>query len=105
MTDLILGQNGERPCNDDFSYLPMPPVSRVKDQSKLPKSLLVGGQCFNRVMTLIASVFNVSFLCKKSKIELFQKTQVLHLQHQSATCFAKTCRYQSMNDLCKRSGQ
>ena len=37
-------------CNDNFSYLPMPLVSGVKDQFKLPKSLLVGGQCLNRVM-------------------------------------------------------
>ena len=37
-------------CNDNFSFLPMPLVSGVKDQFKLPKSLLVGGQCLNRVM-------------------------------------------------------
>ena len=40
----------ERPRNSDFSMLPMPPVSSVKDQSKLPKSLSVGGQCLDRVM-------------------------------------------------------
>ena len=29
---------------------PMPLISNVKDQSKLPKSLLVGSQCLDRVM-------------------------------------------------------
>ena len=37
----------ERLCNRDFSFWPLPLVSSVKDQSKLPKSLLVGVQCFN----------------------------------------------------------
>ena len=37
-------------CNGDFSFLPMPLVSSVKDQSKLPESLLVGGQCLDKVM-------------------------------------------------------
>ena len=41
---------GERLCNGDFSILAMPPVSSVKDQSKLPKSLLVSGQRLDRVM-------------------------------------------------------
>ena len=31
-------------CNGDFSFLTMPLVSSVKEQSKLPKSLLVRGQ-------------------------------------------------------------
>ena len=30
----------KRLCNDDFSVLPMPLISRVKDQSKLPKKLI-----------------------------------------------------------------
>ena len=38
----------ERLCNRDFSFLPSPLVSSIKDQSKLPKSLLLGVQCFNR---------------------------------------------------------
>ena len=33
-----------------FQFLPMPLVSRVKNQSKLPKSLLLGGQCLDRLM-------------------------------------------------------
>ena len=37
-------------CKDNISFLPMPGVYRVKDQSKLPKSLLVGGRCLDRVM-------------------------------------------------------
>ena len=34
-------------CNGDFSFLPIPLVSSIKDQSKPPKSLLVGGQCLD----------------------------------------------------------
>ena len=41
---------GEKLCNGDLSFLPMPLVSSVTDQSKLLKSLLVGGQCLDRVM-------------------------------------------------------
>ena len=37
-------------CNGDFSFLPMSLVLSFKDQSKLPKSLLVGDQCLDRVM-------------------------------------------------------
>ena len=40
---------GKRLCNGDFSFLSMPLVSSVTNQSKLPKSLLVGGQCLDRV--------------------------------------------------------
>ena len=36
--------------NGDFSFWPMPLVSSVKDQSELAESLLVGGQCLDRVM-------------------------------------------------------
>ena len=42
----------ERLCDRDFSFLPMPLVPSVKYQSKLPKSLLVGVQCFNRNVML-----------------------------------------------------
>ena len=41
---------GKRRCNGDFSILPMPLVSIVKNHSKLPKSLPVGDQCLDRVM-------------------------------------------------------
>ena len=37
-------------CNGDLSFLPMPLVSIVIDQYKLPKTLLVGGQCLDRLM-------------------------------------------------------
>ena len=40
----------EKLCNGDFSVLPMPLVSSIKDQSKPQKSLLVGRQCLERVM-------------------------------------------------------
>ena len=79
----------------------MPLVLSVKNQSALPKSLLVGGHCLDRVMFCLKPfdfndfsfkltkylVFPNSYFCEKSKTELPQKTQALHLQHQSATCF------------------
>ena len=40
----------KRLYNGDFSFLPMLLDLNVKNQSKLPKSLLVGGQCLDRVM-------------------------------------------------------
>ena len=46
---------GKRLCNGDFSFLPVPLDSSTKDQSKFPKSLLVGGQCLNRVMFCLES--------------------------------------------------
>ena len=41
---------GKSLCKGDFSFLPMPQVSSVKNQSKLPKSLLVGDQFLDRVV-------------------------------------------------------
>ena len=82
----------------------MPLVSSVKNQSKLANSLLAGDQCLDRVMFCLKPfdfnnfslkltkylMFPYSYFCekKKSEIELPQKTQALHLQHQSAMCFA-----------------
>ena len=40
----------KRLSNSDFSFLAMPLISSIKSQSKPPKSLLVGGQCLDRVM-------------------------------------------------------
>ena len=42
---------GKRLCSDDFSFLAMLLVSSVKDEFKLPKNLLVGGQCLDRVLS------------------------------------------------------
>ena len=41
---------GKRLCISDFSFLPMPLVLSVKDQSKLPKTLLVGDHSLDRVI-------------------------------------------------------
>ena len=46
----FLDKMGKRLCNSDFSVLPMPLVWSVKNQSKIPETFLVGGQCFDRVM-------------------------------------------------------
>ena len=92
-----------RLCKYDFSFLPMPLVSSVKYQSKLPKSLLVGVHCFNRnvmfhrksvdlndfSLKLMKCMYLMLFCQKpifvqKSGIKRLQKTQALHLQHQSA---------------------
>ena len=67
-------------CNCDFSFLPMPLVLRIKNQSKLPKSLLVGDQCLDRVMFCLKPfdfhdsslklteclTFPKSYLCEKT---------------------------------------
>ena len=77
-------------------------VSHLKDKPELPKSLLVGGQCLDRVMFCLKPfdfnyfslkltkylIFPNSHFYVKSEVELPQKIQALHLQHQSATCFA-----------------
>ena len=46
-------------CNGELSFMPMPLVSRVKNQSKLLKSFLAGVHCLDRVifnLTLMISV-------------------------------------------------
>ena len=79
----------------------MPLGLSIKDQSKLPKSLLVDSQRLDRVMFCLKPfdfndfslkltkyfMFPNSHFCVKTEIELPQKTQALHLQHQSGTCF------------------
>ena len=42
---------GKRLCNGDFSFLPMQFVSIAEDQSKLPESSPVGGQCLDSVLS------------------------------------------------------
>ena len=90
---------GKRLCNGDFSFLPMPLVSSVKDQSKPPKSSLVGGQCLDSVIFCLKPFDFNDFSLKLTKYLMFpdshfrvikfpQKTQALHLQHLPATCFA-----------------
>ena len=62
---------GERLCNGDFLFLPLSLVSSFKNQSKLPKSLLVGDQCLGRVMfCLKPSDFN-DFSLKLTKYLMF----------------------------------
>ena len=60
-----------RLCNGDFSFLPMPLVSSFKDQSKLPKSLLVGSQCLNRVMFCLKPFDFYHFSLKLTKCLMF----------------------------------
>ena len=60
---------GERlVCNGDFSFLLMSLVSSVQDQSKLPKSLLVGGQCLDRVMFCLKPFDFDDFSLKLTKL-------------------------------------
>ena len=94
---------GKRLCDGDFSFLPIPIVLRVKDHSKLPKSSLVRGQCSDRIMFCLKPfdfndfslkltkylIFpNSLFLCINLESSFPRKLNQLHLQHQSATCFA-----------------
>ena len=62
---------GGKLCDGDFSFLPMPLASSVKDQSKLPKSLLAGGQCLDRVMVCLKSLDFNDFSLKLTKFLMF----------------------------------
>ena len=91
----------KRLCNGNFSFLPMLLVSSVKDNLNDQTSVLLGGQRLDRVMFCPRSfdfndfslkltkylMFLTAIFVLKSEIELPRKTQALHLQHQSATCF------------------
>ena len=71
-------------------------------QSKVPESLLVGGQCLDREIFCLKIVWFTDFSLKlaniycfltaifvwKSEIELPPKTQGCRLQYKFATCFA-----------------
>ena len=61
----------ERLCNGDFSFLLMPLVSSVKNQSKLPKSLFVGEQCLDRVMFFLKPFDFNDFSLKLTKYLMF----------------------------------
>ena len=62
---------GKRLCNGDFSFLPMLLISSIKNQSKLPKSLLVGGQCLDRVMFCLKPFDLNDFRLKLTKYLMF----------------------------------
>ena len=64
-----------RLCNSDFSFLPMPLVSSVKGRSKLPKSLLVGGQCLYRVTFCLKPFDFTDFSFKLTKYLMFTNSQ------------------------------
>ena len=53
----------------------MPLVSSVKDQSKLPKSLLIGGQCLDRVTFFLKSFDFNDFSLKLTKYLMFPNMQ------------------------------
>ena len=62
---------GKRLRNTDFSFLSMPLVSSIKDQSELPKSSLVGGQCLDRVMFCLKAFDFNDFSLKLTKYLIF----------------------------------
>ena len=62
---------GKRLCNSDFSFLPIPLVSSVKDHAKLPKSLLVGCQCSDRLMFCLKPFDFIDFRSKLTKYSMF----------------------------------
>ena len=64
----------KRLCNGDFSFLPVSLVSSVKSQSKLPKSLLVGGQCLDTVMFCLKPFDVNDFSLKLMKYLMFPKS-------------------------------
>ena len=105
---------GKRLCNGDFSFLSMPLVLSIKDQSRLPKSLLIGNRCLDRVLFCLKPfncndfslklrirkyyVSSQPFLCKNLKSSFPRKLNWLHLQHQSATCFAQPVVFNQIID-------
>ena len=68
---------GELVYNSDFSFLPMPLVSSIKDQSKLPKSLVVGGQVLDRVMFCLRPFDFNDFSLKLTKYLMFTNSHFL----------------------------
>ena len=62
---------GKRLWNGDLSFLPMRLVLSVKNQSKLPKSLLVGDQCLDRVMFCLKPFDFNDFSLKLTKFFFF----------------------------------
>ena len=62
---------GKTLFNGEFSFLPMPLVSSIKDQSKLPKSLLVGAQGLDRVMFCLRPFGFNDFSLKLTKYVMF----------------------------------
>ena len=61
----------KRLCHGDFSFLPVTLISSGKNQSKLQKSLLVGGQCLNRVMLCLQPFDFNDFNLKLGKYLMF----------------------------------
>ena len=96
---------GKRPCNGDFSVLPVPPVSSVKNQSKLPKSLLVGGQCLDRVMFCLKPFDFNGFSWKIKKYSMFsnsyfsEKNLKLSFPRNLKPCICKTSLLRVLHDL------
>ena len=68
---LFLDKMGKRLCNSAFHFLPMPLVSNVKNQSKVPKSLLVSGQCLDRIMFCLKPFDFNDFTLKLTKYLVF----------------------------------
>ena len=73
-------------CHGDCSFLHLLPVWSIENQSKLPKTSLVGDQCLDRVMVCLKpfDFYDFSFKLlkyfKKLKSSFFRKLK-------SATCF------------------
>ena len=78
--DLILDKPGKRLFNRDFSFLPMPLVSSVKNQSKLSKSLLVGGQRLDRATFCLEPFDFNDFNLKRTKYLIASAGQSTFLQ-------------------------
>ena len=62
---------GKRLCNSDFSFLPIPLVSSVKNQSKSQKNLLVGGQWLDRVILCLNPFDFSDFRLKLTRYPMF----------------------------------
>ena len=78
MIDLILDKMGKRLCNGDLSFLPVPLVLSVKDQSEVRKSLFifVGGQCLGKVMFCVKLFNFYDFSLKLTKYLMFSDSHL-----------------------------
>ena len=69
---------GKRPGNGDFSFLPVPPVSSVKNQSKLPKASFLVVTIKIRAMFVHQTLTERAlYVDKGNKIVFYMKSRIL----------------------------
>ena len=72
---MILNKVRKRLFDSEFSFLPMPVASSIKNQFKLPKSLLACGQRLDRVVFCLRPFDFNDFGSKLTKYSVFPNSQ------------------------------